>query len=183
MSAISRRNFFTAAAGLGLLIRRLPAGATTVVPITLDALTQRSELVLLGTVRGAVSQWSGRFIVTDCEVEAEVVLKGELAVHARVPVRVAGGEVDGIGQMIPDAPMPERGQTYVFFLQGREEGRRLLAHMTAAVLPITLDPGGEMLIGSAPGLVTARSGTRGLAPMPSMGAGEFARVVRAAGAP
>lgn len=182
MTALARRSFLAALVGFGALLRRRDAGATTIVPVTLEELTRRSELVVLGTVREVSSRWRGRFIVTDCGVSVDLSLKGELAVGERVGVRVAGGEVDGIGQMIPDAPMPERGASYVFFLQGREEGMRLLAHMTAAALPVTLGPDGAMVVGTAPGLAGSTSGRVTASPARSFPVGEFARAVRAAGA-
>jgi hypothetical protein len=89
MRALSRRSFLTALGALGVGLRARRAHSTTVVPITVDALTRRSELVVLGTVRAASSQWRERFIVTDCDVRVEAVLKGPVSAGATVGVRVA----------------------------------------------------------------------------------------------
>lgn len=176
MNVLSRRGFLYALTLLGVASR---GGATTIVPITLDALTQRSEHVILGTVRVTTSRWRGRFIVTDCEVQVDAALRGTLAPGSVVRVRVAGGVVEGVGQMIPDAPMPTRGETAVFFLRDVEDGAHLLTHMTAAVLPVTLDAGGRATVGTAPGLRDPASGTSGQ-PARAMPVEVFARAVRAA---
>ncbi|MFO0625440.1 MAG: hypothetical protein U0325_07445 [Polyangiales bacterium] len=175
MRALSRRSFLAALGALGVGLRAPRAHATTVVPVTVDALTRRSELVVLGTVRATTSRWRERFIVTDCDVVVEAVLKGAAQPGAVVGVRVAGGEVDGIGQRVPDAPIPHAGETAVFFLQGQEDGRWLLAHMTAAVVPVSVGPDGVARVGSATGLrQTAQSV---MVPQP---VGTFAGAVRAA---
>ncbi len=175
MRALSRRSFFAALGALGVGLRARRAHATTVVPITVDALTRRSELVVLGTVRGASSRWRERFIVTDCDVVVEAVLKGPVNTGAVVGVRVAGGEVDGIGQMVPDAPIPHAGETAVFFLQGQEDGRWLLAHMTAAVVPVRVGADGVARVGAATGLLQTPQ-----SPMLAQPVGTFAGAVRAA---
>lgn len=175
MRALSRRSFLTSLGALGVALRARQAHSTTVVPISVDALTRRSELVVLGTVRAAASRWRERFIVTDCDVLVEATLKGPVNVGANVGVRVAGGEVDGIGQVVPDAPIPHTGETAVFFLQGQEDGRWLLAHMTAAVVPVRVGADGVARVGSATGLMqTAQS------PMLAQPVGTFAGTVRAA---
>lgn len=177
MRALSRRSFLTALGALGVGLRAGRARATTVVPITVDALTRRSELVVLGTVRATSSRWRERFIVTDCDVVVEAVLKGPARAGEVVGVRVAGGEVDGIGQMVPDAPIPHAGESAVFFLQGQEDGRWLLAHMTAAVVPVRVGADGVARVGAATGLMqTAQS------PMVAQPVAAFAGAVRASGA-
>ncbi len=175
MRALSRRSFFAALGALGVGLRARRAHATTVVPITVDALTRRSELVVLGTVRGASSRWRERFIVTDCDVVVEAVLKGPVNTGAVVGVRVAGGEVDGIGQMVPDAPIPRAGETAVFFLQGQEDGRWLLAHMTAGVVPVRVGADGRRAGGRRHG-----AGQTPQSPMLAQPVGTFAGAVRAA---
>jgi hypothetical protein len=175
MRALSRRSFLAALGAVGVGLRARRARATTVVPITVDALARRSELVVLGTVRAASARWRERFIVTDCDVVVEAVLKGPVNVGALVGVRVAGGEVDGIGQMVPDAPIPRAGETAVFFLQGQEDGRWLLAHMTAGVVPVRVGADGVARVGSATGLLQSAQ-----SPMLAQPVGTFAGAVRAA---
>jgi hypothetical protein len=120
------------------------APAITARPVTVTELTRSADDVIVGTVRRSLSRWEGRFIVTDHEVELTAVLKGRLPVRAVVVVRVAGGVVGRIGQHVPGAPSLEDGRTYVLFLAGGVSDVRYLAHMTAAVVPMTVDAAGRV---------------------------------------
>lgn len=124
-----------------------PATATTTRPVTVAELTRSSDDVVVGTVRRSTSRWEGGFIVTDHEVEVESALKGRLVTHATIVVRVAGGVVGRIAQAIPGAPALEDGRTYMLFLSGGISTARYLAHMTAAVVPVTLDAAGRVQVG------------------------------------
>ncbi len=121
-----------------------PAAATTTRPVTLAELTRSSDDVVVGTVRRSSSRWEGGFIVTDHEVEVVTALKGRLAARVTIVVRVAGGVVGRIAQAIPGAPSLEDGRTYMLFLSGGISTARYLAHMTAAVVPVTLDASGSV---------------------------------------
>jgi len=137
--------------------------AVTARRVSVTELTRASDDVVVGTVRRSVSRWEGRFIVTDHEVELSAVLKGRLAPRAVVVVRVAGGVVGRIGQQVPGAPSLEDGRTYLLFLAGGVSDVRYLAHMTAAVVPVTPDAAGrgqaaapESLTGATPGMALDR---------------------------
>jgi hypothetical protein len=137
----SRRAFVLLAA---LTLTPGLASALTTRRVTLAELTRTSDDVVLGTVRRSVGRWEGNFIVTDHEVELHAVLKGRLSPRSVVLLRVAGGEVGRIGQHIPGAPSLEVGATYLLFLSGGLANVRYLAHMTAAVVPMTLDASGTL---------------------------------------
>lgn len=179
MTGLSRRSFLAACALGAATLRGRGARATTVVPITVEALTRRSELVVLATVRATRCLWRSGFIVTDGDLRVEAVMKGDARVGDSLGVRVAGGELDGVGQMIPDAPTLRVGDAAVFFLQGDEQGRHLLAHMTAAVLPVRLGADGTVTVGTAPGLQRASDA----APAGPTALTTFARTVNGATSP
>lgn len=130
-----------------------PARATTTRPVTVVELTRASDNVIVGTVRRSSSRWEGGFIVTDHEVEVLGALKGRLPSRATVLVRVAGGVVGRIAQAIPGAPSLEDGRTYVLFLEGGISTARYLAHMTAAVVPVSADASGHAVAGVPSSLV------------------------------
>lgn len=138
---LSRRAFLTAGAASALVLARArSARATVVVPVTAEALTRRSDDVVIATVRRSSSQWDGGHIVTDHEVDVLTALKGRLPPRSLVLVRTPGGVVGGIGQYIPGAPSLEQGRSYVLFLSGGVGSVRYLAHLTAAVMAIEGDP-------------------------------------------
>jgi len=134
------------------------APAVTARRVSVTELTRASDDVVVGTVRRSVSRWEGRFIVTDHEVELGAVLKGRLAPRAVVVVRVAGGVVGRIGQQVPGAPSLADGGTYLLFLAGGVSDVRYLAHMTAAVVPVTLDAAGRVQASAPESLTEATSG-------------------------
>jgi len=165
-----RRPIRAAALSLALTLAPSLAPAITARRVTVAELTRASDDVVVGTVRRSVSRWEGRLIVTDHEVELSAVLKGRLAPRAVVVVRVAGGVVGRIGQHVPGAPSLADGATYVLFLAGGVSDVRYLAHMTAAVVPVTLD---------AAGAVQARAPESLAAGAPSVALERMAGAVRA----
>lgn len=178
----TRRTFSAALLSLALLVGGAPLQATTVVPVTVAQLAQRSDGVVLGTVRNTVSRWHEGFIVTDCEVVVDAVLQGASTLRATtVFVRVAGGVVGTVGQYIPDATVLQPGRSYVLFLQGGEGRVRYLTHLTAAALPLSVDPGGRVVVDPAPGLVGLASGVTSAAPAVRVSMDELSRAVSAAG--
>lgn len=151
---------WTLAAALAVALALTPslAPAITARRVSVPELTRSSDDVVVGTVRRSVSRWEGRFIVTDHEVVLSAVLKGRLSPRATVVVRVAGGVVGRIGQHVPGAPSLEDGATYLLFLAGGVSDVRYLAHMTAAVVPVTVDATGTVQA-RAPESMTAGAAT------------------------
>jgi hypothetical protein len=157
------RHLHAAVLATALLLAPPFAHALTARRVTVAELTRSADDVVVGTVRRSVSRWEGRFIVTDHEVELSAVLKGRLAPRAVVVVRVAGGVVGRIGQHVPGAPTLDDGRTYLLFLAGGVSDARYLAHMSAAVVPVTLDAAGrvqatapESLAAGAPAMTLER---------------------------
>jgi hypothetical protein len=126
------------------------AGATTTVPVSVAELTQSADDVIVGVVRRSTSRWEEGFIVTDHDVEVTMTLKGRAPLRSVVTVRVAGGVVGRIAQRVVGAPSLEDGHTYMLFLAGGVSTVRYLAHMTAAVVPVTLATTGAVQV-SVPG--------------------------------
>ncbi len=150
---MSRLRSFAAPCLAAALALASPAGATSTRPVSVTELTRSSDDVIVGTVRRSASRWEGGFIVTDHEVEVVGSLKGRLPARATVVVRVARGVVGRVAQAIPGAPSLEDGRTYVLFLSGGVSDVRYLAHMTAAVVPVTAAPDGRAQAGVPSSLV------------------------------
>lgn len=116
------------------------ASATTVVPVTVEQLALRADVVVVATVRSTRALWEGRLIVTDCELEVRVSMKGTLAPGQTLTLRVPGGVLGDVGQTIPGVPRVDRGDTIVAFVtraEDRTPGRYYLTHLTASILPLS----------------------------------------------
>ncbi len=147
-----------------LSVAPLTAIATTVVPVTTEELTRRSDEVVLATVRASSSRWEHGLIVTDHELTVDATVRGSALPRATIFVRTPGGTVGRITQVIPDAPSLEVGRSYVFFLSGGVGQVRFLAHLTAAVVPVQASPQGALVAQPPVALLTDSSRSAEAAP-------------------
>jgi hypothetical protein len=97
-----------------------PAGATTLLRQSLGELVANHSTIVVGEVVAAHSYWKedGSFIVTDFQVEASDVLKGN-ARKRELTVTVLGGSVGDLTTLIPGGADYAVGKTYVMFLADR----------------------------------------------------------------
>jgi hypothetical protein len=95
------------------------ADATTVIPPTFDQLVDRAEIILQGTVSDVKPQWTGegaqRHIVTYVTFKVEDALKGTPG--DTYTIRMFGGEIDGDGMAIADAPQFKVGDKDLVFIE------------------------------------------------------------------
>lgn len=163
-----------------------PAHATTVVPITAEALARRADAVVIATPRASQSRWEGGFIVTDLELEVQSVMRGALVRGERVVLGLPGGVVGRISQRVEGVPSPQIGIPYVFFLvRARDGGAGYnLAHPSAGVLPLTTASDGTVVVLPArEGMIVApAAGTTGPMSAPTVMAREGIRLEALAGA-
>ncbi len=115
-----------------------PAAASTVVPVTVEALARRADDVLVVTPRRSTAHWIGRRIVTDYDLDVQAVVRGAVSPGAHVVLRAAGGTVGNIVQEIPGTPVLAIDRPYVVFLlrSPNVAGTYFFAHLMAAALPI-----------------------------------------------
>jgi hypothetical protein len=126
---------------LSVALSAAESSATTVVPVTVEQLSRRADVVVVATVRSTRALWEGRLIVTDCELEVRVAMKGALAPGQTLTLRVPGGVIGDLGQTIPGVPRLDRGETVVAFVtraEDRPAGLYYLTHLTASILPVSL---------------------------------------------
>lgn len=124
-----------------------PASATVMAPVTVDALAQDSELVLVVTpMPGRRAFWRQGRIFTDVTCVATAVLKGSVTVGARVTVRLPGGVVGDVTQALAGAPALEDGVPVVVFLSPDREGVRTVNGLSAGVLPLSTTPTGTVVV-------------------------------------
>jgi hypothetical protein len=154
---MSRRARAAAFAALLLGLAPSAAPATTIVPVTTEELTRRSDEVVVATVRASTSRWEHGLIVTDHELVVEASLRGPSVAGGTVFLRTPGGVVGRIAQVIPDAPSLEVGRSYLFFLSGGVGTVRFLAHLTAAVVPVEATAQGALVARPSSSLLVDRS--------------------------
>jgi hypothetical protein len=98
------------------------ARATVVVPLTIEAMTARADVVCVGVVLSQRAAWNVERtrIYTTTEVRVERTLKGKRALGDVLTVRQLGGVVDGISQVVPGNARLTPGETAVLFLDADE---------------------------------------------------------------
>ena len=96
-----------------------PAKATTVIAPSFDELVARADTILQGTVTDVKPQWTGegaqRHIVSYVTFKVEEALKGQPG--ANYTIRMFGGEIDGEGMAIADAPQFNVGDKEIVFIE------------------------------------------------------------------
>jgi len=131
---------FVAAA---LVVLAVPTAAVAaVLPwMSLEEITGQAEVIVLGTVESAESSWSpdGRIIVTRTTVSVERPLLG--GPRARVIVETPGGRVGDQTMIASGAPVFQRGERVVLFLEPAGEQRPGAGALGGARTP----PGGAAL--------------------------------------
>lgn len=93
--------------------------ATTVIPPSFDELVDKAEVIFEGNVTDVKSQWVGegaeRHIVSYVTFTVKDAIKGEAG--SKYTLRMFGGEVDGEGMAIADAPKFKVGDEEILFVE------------------------------------------------------------------
>jgi hypothetical protein len=110
--------------GLGVLVATVqPASATTIAPLTVEQMTDASDLV----VRGVVEQvWTDLdehgHIFSYAEVRLTRIVKGDAQVDDYVVVETSGGVYNGIIALAPSAARYDEGEDVFLFLAQKRFG-------------------------------------------------------------
>lgn len=93
------------------------AQASVMIEASIQELAREAEVVARGTVVSTESRWSsdGRRIFTVVRLRVDEAWKGKPA--EEVEIRVPGGSLDGIGQIVQGAARFQEGEEVVVFLQ------------------------------------------------------------------
>ena len=103
------------AAAFGLAA--LPAGATTVAALSLEQMTDASDLVVRGVVESTwVDLDEHGHVWTRALVRVEETIKGDAAVDDYVTVEAAGGTIDGVTAAVPGSARYSVGEDTFLFL-------------------------------------------------------------------
>lgn len=94
------------------------ASATTMLPMSIEELTDRSSLIIKGTVASidAYKNEETGVINSKVSIIPEEVLKGQLPSNAQVVVIVWGGTVGDLTMYVPGAPEFNEGERVLLFL-------------------------------------------------------------------
>lgn len=102
---------------LACLTLAVAAGATTIVPMSVDELTQAASTVVLAQAGESWSQWNPQhtIIFTYTRFTVATSLKGSAA--TQIVVKQPGGIVGSIGQVVPGVRHFQPGENTVLFLR------------------------------------------------------------------
>jgi hypothetical protein len=142
-----------AAAALLLLLVASSAGASVVVPMEVEALARKADLVVRGKAAASRSAWSGdgRRIQTTTRIEVARLLKGQAP--QVLEVVTPGGEVGDIGQKVSGAAEFSPGEEVFLFLERSPDGARfVVSGMAQGKFSVRARPGGAVVTQSVDGL-------------------------------
>ena len=125
---------------VGLLALGAPLAAMTVKPLSFVELVDGSAAVVHGRVSAVHGQWTADRHGIDSLVSVDAIdyLKGGLG--ERVTVRVPGGRVGGMVNIIPGAPTFAEGDRVVLFLKVDGPSIPVVTGTTQGVYRVTTDP-------------------------------------------
>ncbi len=103
----------------------------TMIGLSTEDLTRKSEVVILGNVQQVETKWSedGKTIHTRATIRIAEVIKGKL-VHGDIIVQYAGGEIDDIGLRVSDvSPLSENERVILFLKSARDKKKGVTYHI------------------------------------------------------
>jgi hypothetical protein len=139
--------------GVALLAVGIAGAASIVPPENLGELAQVSEAVVLVQAGTSQTVQRGSLLFTLTSLRVLQSVAGPLQVRERITVEAPGGELDGIGWMVPGSPRFEPGHVYLLFLDPRPTGEWQTRMLAYGVLH----------------RISGRDGSNLLAPLPEQG--------------
>lgn len=123
---MSRKSFWLRLTTVCLALA-FASGATTIVPMSIETLTERSSLVVQAQAQDSWSEWSAdrRLIYTITRFQVKETLKG--AALTQIEVKQPGGRMGVIGQNVSGVRPFRSGEEAVLFLQpSKSEASRMI---------------------------------------------------------
>ncbi len=124
------------------------AHATTIVPLSDEALIIDARLIITGKVRSVTSAWNDErtLIWTYVEIERDRLLKGGMG-DRTIVLKQAGGVAESVGMEIFGQPNFTPGQEVLLYLNADGEGNLHVAHLSLGMFSIATDAAtGEMMV-------------------------------------
>jgi hypothetical protein len=152
---------------LVVLVAAAPAHATMMVPLDVEALTQRAEQVVVGTVESSTSHWTAGkgAIYTEVAIRVDHSMKGEADKGSLVTVRHEGGSVDGIGMRVFGAAHFTVGEEVVVFIETRAANHYIVGMAQGKMQVVRSASGKKIITRDLGGIDFVKSPTTSPAPL------------------
>lgn len=138
MSYADRRRFLWILFFIGIVLIAITASATTLAPLTLADLAQRSTAVARLRCLSTSSFWERGEIWTEARFQALQREKGEIP--DTITVRTLGGRVGNLHSYVDEAPAFRAGEEVYLFLWQREGEPYRVLGWSQGTFRIALDP-------------------------------------------
>jgi hypothetical protein len=123
------------------------ASATTMIPLTIEQLTERASAVVRGHTVATHSAWDGHGrIVTHATVQVEQSYAGGATPGASLDVATYGGTVDGTSMLVIGAPSFSVGEEVVLFLAPQGALGNGIAELGQGKFEVQRDAAGQALL-------------------------------------
>jgi hypothetical protein len=142
-----------------------PSQATIILRLDLDAMINRSDVIVRAKVISSTSRWTKdrRYIVTDTQLSIVEGLQGS-ETRKTLTVRRLGGTVDGIGMKVSGTAVLPQGQDVVVFTENRG-GHRFVVGMQQGLYQIVKNASGKPQVTRAlAGLALQEKTVKGMRP-------------------
>jgi hypothetical protein len=134
---------FAAAAGIaaiGAVLAPAPqVQASVVQALSLEELTHKAEVIVLGTATERQSRYGidGKLIVTDVSMKVETALKGDVKAGQTLIATVLGGRIDDVALQVPgEANLPVGQRVIAFLYHSPASGDLRVVGMAQGVLSL-----------------------------------------------
>jgi hypothetical protein len=130
-----------------LLFPAAQAGASTVVAMTLEQMSERADTIFLGRVTGTRADWNAERtrIYTHVTLEVDRYLKGGGGSRVET-VRLLGGQVGPYLAMVPGSPRFATGEEVLLFCAGGGARIPTVLGMSLGKFTITSDASGDRIV-------------------------------------
>lgn len=150
-NGLSRANVSSLMRKLIIAVSALACGApfwaTTLQQLTLDAMIQKSSVIVLGKAQPSYTAMRGTVIFTHYRIQVAEELKGVPA--AQFDVAVPGGSFNGSTQNFSGSPAFADGQEHVFFLWTSRTGLTQVIGLSQGLFDVKTDNTGSLLVSRA----------------------------------
>jgi hypothetical protein len=135
-----------------------PAYAITLIPVTFEEIAAEATAVVYARVADVRGQWTSDRTAIESVVSLDALryFKGDLG--ERVSIHLPGGEVGGLVNVVPGAPVMRQGDLVVLFLAAKPPAMPSLIGFTQGVFRVALDQRAGTAIVSPPLLKASAAG-------------------------
>jgi hypothetical protein len=123
--------------------RLLLLGALSALPVLCSREAQGTVMVERSLDELA---WQRGRIYTDVPLTVNLVVRGTAPAGEALRVRLPGGTVGELSQMLAGAPALDPGGVYLLFLTAPRDGARAVLNLAAGALPVTSGASGDVRV-------------------------------------